>query len=91
MKQSLINLQAAIERYYSTRTDKLIHFFVFSLFLVPVSLVFQSWLVVVAVVLIGASLKEAFDKFVKRTTWDWEDWAYTVLAGLVQGIILLTK
>lgn len=78
-------MQARIEKYYSTRTDKLLHFFIMCLILQAVK-PFRIWWLTLSVAIIGATVKEAIDKWYRKTGWDWEDWGYTVAAGLTNII-----
>lgn len=83
----LTQLQSKIESYL--QKDKLEHFFVMSLLVLPVSLIWHSWWLTLLTAAFGATAKEYVDVQYRGKQWDWLDWLYGIYAGLLQSLILI--
>jgi mannose/fructose/N-acetylgalactosamine-specific phosphotransferase system component IIC len=68
------------------RTDLILHFL--AGFFIATLFQFNFILMVIAVAVIGLG-KELYDKFVKKTTFDFKDLAYTLTGGFVGYWIVL--
>ena len=77
------NLQYKFELYYSNKIDKLEHFFLMSILLLPCIFI-PIWYVKPILSIIIASIKEFIDWRFRNKEWDWQDWLYGVLAGFIQ-------
>ena len=87
MKQLLNKIQSWIES--KLEKDKLEHFFVSSILILPVSVIWHNWIYTLICAVFIALLKESIDKWVRRSEWSWIDFIWTVLAGIIQTLILL--
>ena len=87
MKQLLNKIQSWIEN--KLEKDKLEHFFVASVLILPVSVIYHNWIYTLICAVFIAGLKESIDKWVRRSKWNWIDFIWTILAGIIQTLILL--
>ena len=83
------NIQNWIES--KLEKDKLEHFFIASILILPISVIWHNWIYTLICAVLMAGLKEGIDKWIRRSEWNWIDIIWTVAGGVVQGIILVTK
>ena len=72
---------------YILRTDRLKHFFLGTLIFIFCT-IFWSNLISLGIVTVVAVGKELYDKYYKKTVFDWIDALYTILTGILITIIL---
>lgn len=70
------------------RHDRLKHFFVGTLFFIPVAAFSGNVNGLIAVIILGL-FKELYDKLVKKTYFDFIDLLYTILSGLIFTLLNL--
>ena len=87
MKQWINKIQSWVES--KLEKDKLEHFFVASILILPVSVIWHNWIYTLICAVFIALLKESIDKWVRRSEWNWSDLIWTITAGLIQTLILL--
>lgn len=80
MKQWINKIQYYIENVL--QKDKLEHFFIISIILIPITLFHIWWLKPLCALLISL-IKEIIDLKIRKTGWDWLDIFYGVLAGII--------
>ena len=81
------NIQNWIES--KLEKDKLEHFFVASILILPISVIWHNWIYTLICAVLIALLKESIDKWVRRSEWNCIDFIWTILAGIIQILILL--
>lgn len=87
MKQLFNNFKSIIDSIQSwvesfLEKDKLEHFFIMSIILIPIGLFHIWWLKLLCALLIGV-IKEIIDLKIRKTKWDWLDIFYGGLAGII--------
>lgn len=75
------DVQSKIENLL--QKDKLEHYFVMSILVLPISLIWKCWWLTLLISVVGASLKEFIDVKFRNKTWSWLDWAWGVMGGVV--------
>lgn len=69
--------------------DKLEHFFVASILILPISVIYHNWIYTLICAVFIALLKESIDKWFRRSEWNWGDFVWTIMGGVIQVVILI--
>lgn len=83
----ILGLQSKIESLL--QKDKLEHYFVMSLLLFPITMIFNIWWITLLSSFIIGSIKESVDVIWRSKEWSYGDLLWGVMAGIVQALIII--